>query len=258
MTVSNTMDLFSFMDELDIKKGDVLLVGSDITRLAMYAMKKKIDFDVNLFIDKCQTLVGIEGTLLFPTYNWGYCEGQSYDIRMTKSQTGSVSQTALKRDDFIRTKHPIYSFAVWGKDAEKLSKMENTGSFDSESPFEYMYTNHGKMLMLGVDYQSSFTFVHYVERKLGTDYRYAKDFTSTYTDALGQTEERTYQMLVRDLDKNVATAINPIGEQLENEGVCVFKKALGIPIRLVDLYKAFDIIKDDIVNNGGFKLHTES
>ena len=51
--------------------------------------------------------------ILFPTFNWDFCKGKSFNYNNTRSMTGSLSNVALKRPDFKRSKNPIYSFAVW-------------------------------------------------------------------------------------------------------------------------------------------------
>jgi len=57
-----------------------------------------------------------------------------------------------------------------------LLSFTNESSFGSDSPFAYLHREKGKMLMIGVDYQSSFTFVHYVEECRQVNYRYIKTF----------------------------------------------------------------------------------
>ena len=39
----------------------------------------------------------------------------TFDIEKSPSKTGTLGQLTLKRSDFSRTAHPIYSFSVFGK-----------------------------------------------------------------------------------------------------------------------------------------------
>ena len=55
-----------------------------------------------------------------------------------------MGKTALKRDDFKRTKHPIYSFAVWSADQELLCNMDNKDAFGDDSLFQYMVDKNVK------------------------------------------------------------------------------------------------------------------
>jgi aminoglycoside 3-N-acetyltransferase len=242
------------VDYLDINEGDVLLVGSDITLLGLSAYYKGEQFVPNRFIDSIIRKIGQNGTLLFPTYNWGFCKGETFDYKNTVSRTGSLSNAALKRKDFVRTKHPIYSFAVWGRDKEKLYNMNNISSFGSDSPFAYLKENDAKMLIIGVSYQNSFTFMHHVEEMEEAPYRYLKNFTGKYIDEKGEESVRTYSMFVRDLELGVITRFDLENEMKEN-GVAKHYTINNIEIINVDLKKAYTVIKNDIINNGGNKLH---
>jgi len=191
------------VDALPINKGDTLLIASDIQRLCWGALQSGENFNFQKLINLLQENVGKEGTLLFPTYNWNFCHGVTFDYHKTKSLTGSLSQIALERNDFIRTKHAIYSFAVWGKDAQFLYEMNDKNSFAGNTPFDYLYKkDHAKMIMIDVDLTHSFTFVHYVEEVNKVPYRFLKDFISEYVDENKQKTERTYSMYVRDLNIN--------------------------------------------------------
>jgi aminoglycoside 3-N-acetyltransferase len=254
--MSNYISYDKIMDHLDINEEDVLLIASDLTLLAFESMKNGEIFDPNVFIDSIIKKIGTNGSLLFPTFNWGFCSGKVFDYKRTISKTGALTNTALKRSDFIRTQHPIYSFAVWGKDKEKLFQMDNRSAFGADSPFAYLYENKAKMLIIGLNYQDSFTFAHHVEEMEKVSYRYMKDFTSHYIDCKGNKSLRTYSMFVRDLEKGVETCLNPIGEKLEKKGASIHKKINGVDFYLIYLAEAFKVIQEDILFNGARNLYT--
>ena len=118
------MNLKDTINHLDINPGDIVYICSDITGLLLNSRKNKDNFDPKKFIDSIINKVGSKGTILFPTFNWGFCKNKRFDIQKTPSQCGALTNEALKRKDFERTQHPIYSFSVWGKDKEKLTKMD--------------------------------------------------------------------------------------------------------------------------------------
>jgi len=235
----------------------ILLVASDISMYAYDKAKETGHFKADELIDGYIDMVGKNGTLLFPTYNWDFCEGKTFDIREVNSQTGRLSNTALSRSDFIRTRHPIYSFAVRGKDAEYLEGLNNIGAFDKESPFGYLHKNKTKMLIIGLEYQNSFTFVHYVEQQERVDYRYEKEFTAEYIDEDGIKSIRTYSMYVRNLKRKVRANINPIGRILEENGIAETWTENKTKFTLIDLAKAYEVICDDIKFNGAKNLYVE-
>ena len=105
---------YKIIDELkEICRGDIVYVVSDILALSVKARENKERMDLNRFIDSIIDKVGKEGTILIPTFNWDFCKGETFDIRKTVSRTGALGNAALKRPDFKRSKHPLYSFMIW-------------------------------------------------------------------------------------------------------------------------------------------------
>ena len=168
---------------------------------------------------------------------------------------GFITNIALSRADFIRTKHPIYSFAVSGKYSQDFFQLNNKGSFDSDSPFAMLERVNAKMLLVDVDYQNSFTFVHYVEECNSVSYRYNKNFEANYINPNGIKKSEIYSMFVRN--ENVQTNVNPIGEILENCDVSKYKIIDELETRLIDLNKSFKIISQDINENCAKNLYIE-
>ena len=240
--------------DLPIKSGDVIFVSSDITRIAFDCHRRGIDFSADLLIDEIIDMIEDDGTLIFPTFNWDFCRGQTFDYHNTISKVGTLTNVALKRADFKRTRHPIYSFAVHGKHTDLLCSMDNKSSFGSDSPFAFFYEAGAKNLMIDVDYQKSATFVHYVEENIGVEYRFMKDFTAGYIDSEGVFSTRTYSMYVRYLDKEVNVTINPMHEIFVANGAVVETEYNGRVIRLVDMRAAYYLVEQDIVNNSSRRI----
>ena len=210
---------------LNIKKGDILHLSSDISALAINGLRNGENFDANVFIDSFMDIIGSNGTLIFPTYTWDFCSGKTFDYRSAPCKTGVLAAATLKRKDFKRTRHPLYSFTVWGRDQELLVGMENKSSFGADSPFGYMYRNKAKNLLIGVDLNIGYTFIHFVEEQVGgLSYRYQKDFLARYIDENGVESSRTYSMLVRDLDMDVVIKFNPFEELFIKAGVLDYRK----------------------------------
>ena len=134
-----------------LQRGDIVLLTSDIMQLMFTAMRQGERFERDAFLDAILGVIGDEGTLLIPTFNWDFCKGKTFDYYKTPCKTGSLGKIALKRDDFKRTKHPIYSFAVWGKDKEELCARDYKSSFGIESPFTYCKERNAKNIFIDVE-----------------------------------------------------------------------------------------------------------
>ena len=243
--------------DLGITKGDILYVSSDIKTLLYnmateYGVTKKEERDsaLNDLIDTFQDVVGTEGTLLFPVFSWDWCRGKGFNIKSTKGEVGTLQNWVLdNRDDFKRTRHPMYSFMVWGKDRDYLTSMDNQDAWGHASPFYYLQTHGAKQLLFDIESYQGLTFGHYVEQEVAVPYRHPKYFFGNYTDENGITEKRMYSMYVRDL--NVESGVGIHNDWLIEKHVAKRATWEGNALTVVDLRKAYPIIREDMLSNQG-------
>lgn len=243
------------LNSAEVKTGDIVYVASDITVLMyeaakLYGVKNKVERDkfLNEFIDTFQNIVGKNGTLLFPIFTWKFCKGIPFDINNTLGEVGVLANWILKnRKDFVRTRHPIYSFMVWGKDASYLKALKNIDAWRDDSPFAYLHNYNAKMLLFNVALQRGFTFMHYVEKKLKVPYRYNKKFVNKYIDEFGIESIKTYSMYVRDLDIVSYELLQD--SFLENYGIVKIANINSQTIKIFNFNDAFEILKNDFSNN---------
>lgn len=238
------------ISQLNIKNDDTVLIASNIMPLAISLKKNGFIVNADDFINVFQDFLQDNGTLLFPSFNYDFSNNIEYNYLTSAPQKmGSLSNTAFKRDDFIRTRHPVFSFSVWGKNAEKFHQLSNKEAFSLDSPFGLMYQLNAKMLFIDIDYNRSFTYVHFIEHMEKAFYRYHKEFTNFYTDEHGDKTERTYSIFVRDLEKNVKNSYNPLGHIFEKNMIAKKEKIFNCEFILLDLHKAYDIVKHEIKTN---------
>ena len=155
----------------------------------------------------------------------------------------------LNRVELLRTRHTIYSFLVRGKYADKLLGLENEDSFGSNSPFAWLHHHEGKMLLLSVNLQRGFTFMHYVGESVHVPYRYMKNFRGKYRDTDGSEEIRSYTMYVRDLDIESQEYLPDAW--LEEAGVMRKEMFSRYPLKVISLPEAYDVVADDLLHNVG-------
>lgn len=239
----------NIVSQFDLKKGDSIWLSSELIKLVLSLKKKQIKFDGNELINAFQNAVGEEGTILIPTFSFDFSNKKHYDILSTKGNTGALGNLALQRKDFKRTRHPMHSFVVWGKDKELLTSMDNKNSFGSDSPFGYCIGNHVKQVVLGTDYIHAVTFIHYAEASCSVPYRFIKSFTGEYVTETGETEIRTYDYPARKLEIQPEEVFNKMGKVLEAEGASRRIDIDGLECYLVDLATSYPIICKDIIEN---------
>jgi len=236
------------IENLNIKKGDSLLLIADLTNILIDCKNNNEKFDGNKFIDSIIKKIGLKGTLLLPTFNFDFCKGKDFDYINTVPKTGALPKIGLSRKDFKRTKHPIHSFAVWGSGKEELCNLDNLSSFGNDSPFSYLHKKNVKNLTIGLDYKLGFTMVHYCEEKVGVNYRLLKEFKGFYIDKNKKRELKTYKMYVRkDVQLNTMTGIKPeLDEILKSKNEYIKYKINNNIIFSLNLKIIADILIDNI------------
>lgn len=249
-------ELRSSLALLGIRNGDSIYIASDTTRMLVemkrrYGIKnaKEREGFLSGLVEELQRAVGTEGNLLFPVFSWDFCRGKSFDRRLSLGEVGALNNWVLKnRRDFLRTRHPMYSFLVWGKDAEILANLDNLDAWGEDSPFAWLHRK-GKMLLLDVSLQRGFTFMHYVEESVRVPYRYFKNFRGLYTELDGTTTERSYVLYVRDLDI-ISHEYLP-DSFLEEAGAMKVQPCGDIVLKIIDLAKAYDVVSEDLRQHNG-------
>lgn len=245
------MQEFDYNDLLSgygIEEGDIIDVSSDILSLMIYARKYQLHFDMKDLLSALKAKVGHNGTVMIRAFSWDFCHGKGFDIRKTKSQVGSLGNAALKDSSFKRTKHPIYSWLVWGKYQDELVGMNNVESFAEDSPFAFLYKHNGKHVRLGNTKNDSFSQRHYAELLSNVPFRYIKMFHGVYRDADGYVTEKDYSMYVRRLDCDVTYDDFLVYDDLGTE---VSKQFDGFSCSSVQIKEAVDYIDSDLKNNFG-------
>lgn len=246
--VKNYLEYFN---DINIEQYSTIIIVSDMIKLIMQVQSEGNKFDGQLFLDSIKKNIKPHQTLLIPTYNWSFCHNKPFDYKNTTSAVGLLGNLALQDSDFKRTKHPIYSFAVYGKDKDLLCKLDYKSSFGKDSVFAYIANTKSLQIGLGLNI---YTITHYVEETEyydKIDFRYLKDFTNDYIDEYGNVELKTYSMYVRDYDKNVKIDISPITSYMLNNKLISVKQYGNVDIYLMDIHTALDIIRDDLKQTGG-------
>lgn len=248
-------DIFRTIDE--IQKGDIIYVVSDLLELSKRAKKSNEKFDVTVFLEFLQNKVGKDGTILIPTFNWDFCKGIIFDYKKTIGKTGALGNKALKMKGYKRSKHPLYSFAIWGEYQNQLCKIDPPNAFGKGTIFEFLYNKHAKALVIGLPILFGLSYVHHVEKMVQVPYRYMKNFTANYIEENGNESEKTYSMYVRDLDMNPLeiNGFQPLGAMIEEMGLSKKYIINGVDFHIFNIREITPIIKKDIIENDSKNMY---
>ncbi len=233
--------------QLGILPGDAVLLASDITRIAFMAIRNEGNFDAGLFIEAFQKILGPEGTLILPAYNFNLKNKADFDIKQTRPITGALSLEAFGRPDFCRTAHPLHSFLVWGKYSELLCALNNQSSFGSDSPFAFFLEKNVKMIMAGTSVTEAFTFVHFVEESEKVWYRKMRKYNIFYKDLFGSQESRTYYLYAKKAGWTMV--LHRLEKLLDERGLLKTKNLNGLSYYELAAQEVYPLIQRNILED---------
>lgn len=242
------MNPYYYMDmirQLDIKPGSLAVVTADVTRLALAGRRLEIGFDINDFTDTLKQCLGKGGTLVIPSFNFNLKTNDHFHPARSLPITGALAVAAMKRDEFVRTKHPLHSFLAWGEHAGALAAMNNRSSFAADSPFAFFRQHHACMLLIDTSVTAAFTYVHHVEELEKVKYRKFRKIWLKVDD--GMTGGREVWLYAKK--RGWTMDLSGLEKLLIEKGAAKVHKINQVIFTLVDLDAAHGIIMDDIRNN---------
>ncbi len=208
-------DFLDALRECGIKKGDVVFIHADISVFGKLHSRDK-SFLLQSLVNVIVESVGEDGTIIVPTFSYSFCNGEIFDIDHTKSRVGIFTEYFRKQPDVSRTKHPIFSVAIWGKHKNDLLAV-GQDSFGKESIFGKIHKLRGKIIFLGAPFASC-TFLHYIEQVKRVPYRYIKEFGGKIRNDGREYDDMCYYF-VRDMTKNTVLDAVKLEKYFIDEGM---------------------------------------
>lgn len=168
----------TFFDRLSFLNNKNILVISDFMKILTINEFRYSDKILSYFFEKFIDLIRKDGNLIVPTGNINMVNSQLiYDIDKTKSwKFGSFSEKVRTSNNSFRTKNPIISYAIIGKNARDLEKLKNKNCYGYKSPNEWFVENNVYVLNLGIHPKNGCSTIHHTEYLVNVPYRFVKKF----------------------------------------------------------------------------------
>jgi len=118
-------------------------------------------------------------TCITPAFS--YTTKGRFDLKNTKSRVGFLSNYIIKKEKFVRSKHPLFSYVAVGKNKKILTKLGKS-AFGKMSLHEKLLDEKCYFLNLNRPLKNGNTLIHHIEQKNKADYRYEKTFNTRIYD----------------------------------------------------------------------------
>lgn len=170
--------------DLGLEVGDTVLAHASLSAIGW------VSGDAPAVVDALMRVLTPEGTLVMPTHTSQYTDPADWehppvpedwvDIihetrpafrpEITPSRgMGAIPECFRHYPGTHRSRHPLYSFAAWGADAEELIRNHSLEySLGEDSPLARVYDRDGYVLMLGTDHETN-TSLHLAEYRADID-----------------------------------------------------------------------------------------
>lgn len=243
---------YSKIPELLGWKGDeTVWIASDLSRLALAAIRNGGRFDPEAFLGAClQSLP--QGTVLIPGFRNQYRDGDEISFETLRPDTGGLSTTAFKlyrKGHWLRTSDPVHSFFVKGEKAGMFLGQTERSTFGPDSAFALLRQLKGKFVAIDIPLRYSFTFAHYIEEQMNVPYRAFRTYRFKIE---GQNES----WKVYEKKKGYDIRLDGLLPLFQRAGAAQTIQAGGVPVVQIDLEQAATIIEDDIRQNHARNLIT--
>ena len=190
-------------------------------------------------VDAVLEVIGPEGTVVFPTFTGSWTKDLKPSID-DLIYTGVITKTARKRDDFVKSFHPLYAICAKGPLARELCDFNDRYMFPAARHkfLHVMSERGGKVLLLGVDHDSN-SSVHLVEEFGDLEYKIQdKTHWSLTVDEFmsippERQKEARHAHSGGDLDYSTVARFNRIEKHLKRADVIRFGKVGNADIRLM-------------------------
>jgi len=190
-----------------IPKNSTIYLEIDLIRLKDFFLNKNKNKVLEFILKEFKKIIGKKGNLIVPgfTYSWGKdSKKKIFDIKKTLPKTGIFPIFLISKTNVQRTKDPMFSFLILGKDRNKLKKI-GRNSFGYNSLFEKINNNKTYLVSFGLN-KFDPTFVHYVEEYFDSNikklkYRFSKKYNGYYQSGKKKEKDFFYSFS-RDLKLN--------------------------------------------------------
>jgi len=139
----SALTLVEQLKELGLRQSDWLAVFGDVGGTPEHPAT---DEELDCLIGALLGAVGPEGHVLTPTFS----SGEQFDVDASPATTGRLAERFRRWPGVTRSRHPIYSIALWGPQSLAIVRDHDLYlPFRAETPFGQLVERDGKILHFG-------------------------------------------------------------------------------------------------------------
>ena len=196
-----------------------------------------------LLFELLRAKVGETGTIVVPTFNFGFCSGIPYDIRNTPAEgMGAFSEFVRARHDSVRSLHAMQSVSATGLHAGDFRKGDPECAYSDQGAFASLLELDATVVLIGTDFCAA-SLIHRAELTAGVPYRFMKAFEGAYVDLDGLSSTRTYTMHARMDSPEPVLDLTRVDGWLEDDPTYAKMQLFSSEVRFVSARSLVDCVE---------------
>ena len=217
-----------------LKKQKVIFF-SDLSFLIIKIGHKKL---VNNIIEIIETLIKNKNTIILPTFNFNFAQTKKTSFADKFITAGYLNKYLLNKYKFLRTKKPIYNYAVFGPEQEKILELEQTTAFGPNSVVGHLSIHGAVAIGIGLDLLNfNWLTIHVCEEISKVPYRFYKKFYGKNIDTREDVSEKIFVRKKKINLENTGVKIYYNLKKQKKINIYKFKKMDIASVNLNDYYK---------------------
>jgi aminoglycoside 3-N-acetyltransferase len=247
-------DIINTLDDLKINECDYLYIHSGITFGIPNPNIRKYELLSELY--DCISHFEIKN-VLFPTFTFSFCNGESFNVLKSKSKMGALNEYVRKMPNSLRSIDPLMSSVLIGDDNDIVTNISKS-SIGTGSTFDKLHNKKNvKFLFLGTKVGDCFTYMHYIEKMVKSNYRYDKVFEGEITD-YEKTYKDKFELFVRYKDIYAGNGSYIYEEMMYDKGISQRKSIGDTTVTVLDEPNAYELYYDLITKDPNYFLDPKS
>lgn len=228
-------DIEKHLLSIGITEGQTIAVHSKLVSFG------RITGGVESVYKALRKVVGLSGTLVFPSYTLNLGPDDVYDPITTPSYAmGALSEYVRSLPYVQRSDCPMHGHIAIGPHANKVIEADPSKPLGLGSSFYEMYDSGFDLLLLGCNFQEGATCVHHFEAEFGVPYRTWIDLPRIIKNSDGQLIEIICKYYGHKTNNVFNNNLLPVQKEMEALGMMYSQPApLGASflMSLADLRK---------------------
>ena len=198
------------LERAGLQKGDVIFSHANFALFGRVETVSSADELFLFWMKVIRTVIGCNGTMVFPSFTYSFNSfGNTgvFDILKSFSNVSGMANYIMQSEkQYSRSLDPMLSVVAVGEHAHFITNNIGIETFGEQSVWSRLYELDAKIVNFNIDGAS--TFLHWVERQAGINYRVNIPMTGTIIDNFGEKKQTTIEYFGRKDSDDHSTAEN--------------------------------------------------